>query len=874
MADRYRIERELGAGGMATVYLAEDLKHHRKVAIKVLHAELSAMLGPERFLKEIELTANLQHPHILPLFDSGSADGLLYYVMPYVDGETLRGRLERERQLPIADSIRIASEVADALEYAHKHGVIHRDIKPENILLHDGHVLVADFGIALAVQQAGGQRMTQTGLSLGTPQYMSPEQAMSERNIDARSDIYALGAVTYEMLAGEQPFTGPTAQAIVARVMTDNPRPLPEVRQTVTSRLDDAVATALQRLPADRFTSAAEFAAALSAPDTQQSARSASRATTSASRRLIVALCALSVIAIAAAVWGWVRAERRPTAATVSPWRTVLTFPDSVALLGGMALSPDGSALVYVASGPHGSQLWIRDATSLTATPIPGTDGGNAPAFSPDGRRIAFMLVGGTLNVIPRNGGTPIVVKDSLHFDFPPLWADDDHIVFAGDSGLIRVPVNGGKPQVVTTMDRARKETALYGGSVLPDGRSIVFMVVSGNLNPDAQQIGVSDPQTGRHTYLMPGIEVRYVAPGYLLVARVDSTIVAVPFDAAHRRITGRAVTVASGVRLHLRKSDVFTVAANGRLVYATGTSIQEAVTVARVKRDGSSTVVDPTWVGDFNAVAVSPDGSQVAVATGAPEDIHVRDMRSGALNSFASPYGARYPVFTTTGRAVVFTGLSGSGGYIYQSSIGTAAPPVELMHDRTGLVFDPAFSANGQTLFYARRSGTDDDIFAHSMDHPSAPNRPVVATPAFELSPQTSPDGRWLAYASGSDINSFDIYVRSVDPSRAERWQISHGGGKSPRWSRDGRQLFYLTRDSLVAVQVSSGPEFAVQSQHALFSTAGFDTDPRAAYDVLPGDAGFIMLKLGAAQKSTLRLVMLDDWRAALADSSTTVRK
>ncbi len=223
LADRYRIERELGSGGMATVYLAEDLKHHRKVAIKVLHAELSAILGPERFLKEIELTANLQHPHILPLFDSGSADGLLYYVMPYVDGETLRGRLSREKQLSIADAVRIATEVADALEYAHKRGVIHRDIKPENVLLHEGRALVADFGIALAVQQAGGSRMTQTGLSLGTPQYMSPEQAMGEREITARTDIYSLGVVTYEMLSGDPPFTGSTLQAIVAKVITEDP---------------------------------------------------------------------------------------------------------------------------------------------------------------------------------------------------------------------------------------------------------------------------------------------------------------------------------------------------------------------------------------------------------------------------------------------------------------------------------------------------------------------------------------------------------------------------------------------------------------------------------------------------------------------------
>src|SRR6185312_9727021 len=273
LSDRYHIERELGAGGMATVYLAEDLKHHRKVAIKVLHAELSALLGPERFLKEIELTASLQHPHILPLFDSGSTDGLLYYVMPYVSGETLRTRLDRERQLPVADALRIARETADALQYAHTCGVVHRDIKPENILLQNGHALVADFGIALAVEQAGGQRMTQTGLSLGTPQYMSPEQAMGEREIGARSDIYSLGAVTYEMLTGEPPFTGPSAQAIVAKVVTQDPAPIIPQRRSVPPAVEDAVLTALEKLPADRFDSAAEFAHAMSGTTTTGAVR-------------------------------------------------------------------------------------------------------------------------------------------------------------------------------------------------------------------------------------------------------------------------------------------------------------------------------------------------------------------------------------------------------------------------------------------------------------------------------------------------------------------------------------------------------------------------------------------------------------------------
>src|SRR5665213_3054828 len=220
LADRYAIERELGQGGMATVYLARDLKHDRHVAVKVLHPDLAAVVGAARFLAEIRTTANLQHPHILPLHDSGDADGYLFYVMPYVEGETLRTRLTRERQLPITDAVRIAREVASALDYAHRHNVVHRDIKPENILLHDGSALVADFGIALAISNAGGTRLTQTGLSLGTPQYMSPEQATGDKIIDGRTDVYSLGAVLYEMLAGEPPFTGPSSQAIVSRVLT------------------------------------------------------------------------------------------------------------------------------------------------------------------------------------------------------------------------------------------------------------------------------------------------------------------------------------------------------------------------------------------------------------------------------------------------------------------------------------------------------------------------------------------------------------------------------------------------------------------------------------------------------------------------------
>ncbi|MEP6731192.1 MAG: protein kinase [bacterium] len=263
LSDRYRVEREIGVGGMATVYLAEDLKHHRKVAVKVLRQELSAALGHERFLREISTTASLRHPHILPLYDSGEADGSIYYVMPFVDGESLRQRLDRERQLPIDDALRIAREVADALSYAHTKGVIHRDIKPDNILLEHGHAIVADFGIARAMTVVAGDRLTQTGMAIGTPKYMSPEQSFGDIDLDGRSDLYSLGCVLYEMLAGEPPYSGPTALAIIAKRMMEPVPRISIVRETVGPALESALIRTLAKAPADRFATANEFVEAL-----------------------------------------------------------------------------------------------------------------------------------------------------------------------------------------------------------------------------------------------------------------------------------------------------------------------------------------------------------------------------------------------------------------------------------------------------------------------------------------------------------------------------------------------------------------------------------------------------------------------------------
>ncbi|NIM48369.1 MAG: protein kinase, partial [Gemmatimonadales bacterium] len=273
LADSYAIERELGAGGMATVYLARDLKHDRLVAVKVFRPELAASMGVERFLREIQITAKLSHPHILPLYDSGEADGFLYYVMPYVEGESLHDLMAREKQLPIHDAIRITKEVAEALGQAHSYGLVHRDIKPQNILLSGGHAVVADFGISRAVSVAGGEKLTQTGMAVGTPAYMSPEQAAGDENLDGRSDLYSLGCVLYEMLVGQVPFTGPTPQSIMARHTMDTAPPPKIMRDTIPDDLEDVIYCALAKAPADRFRTATEFAEALEAVITGESPR-------------------------------------------------------------------------------------------------------------------------------------------------------------------------------------------------------------------------------------------------------------------------------------------------------------------------------------------------------------------------------------------------------------------------------------------------------------------------------------------------------------------------------------------------------------------------------------------------------------------------
>jgi hypothetical protein len=428
LADRYRLERELGAGGMATVYLAHDLKHERDVAIKVLHPDLGAALGAERFLAEIKITARLDHPHILTLIDSGAADGLLYYVLPYVRGETLRARLQRERQLDIEEAIAITRDIASALEYAHRQGVVHRDIKPENIIFLEGEPMLADFGIALAVKEAGGDRLTQTGLSLGTPQYMSPEQATGERALDARSDVYSLAAVLYEMLTGDPPVTGATAQAIIAKLMTERPTGIRVVRETVPEAVEAMVFKGLAKTPADRPASAAAFASGL---DTAMSA-SPVHGGRSAPKWAIAG--GASLVLVAAAIMMWVgRGAVDDGAGTVPPDLDPGQQVSFVGNVGKFALAPDDRTVAYFTPDQQRVELLDIDGggTQTLYTAPSGTVLEDLQ-WSADGSRLYLTVFprGNRIFSIPRLGGTP---REELQF--PNLISLNGHSVRALDEG-------------------------------------------------------------------------------------------------------------------------------------------------------------------------------------------------------------------------------------------------------------------------------------------------------------------------------------------------------------------------------------------------------------------------------------------------------
>ena len=795
LADRYRLERELGAGGMATVYLAHDLRHERDVAIKVLLPELAAALGGERFLAEIKTTARLSHPHILPLLDSGASDGFLYYVMPLVTGETLRSRLERERQLPIDDALRIAREVADALSAAHALGIIHRDIKPENILLQGGHALVADFGIALAVQSAGGARMTQTGLSLGTPQYMSPEQAMGERTLDARADVYALGAVTYEMLAGDPPFTGSSVQAIVARLLAERPTPIRTLRDTVSPAVEEEVLRALAKLPADRPATAQAFADALGAASAMSftHARVASPAAPPMSSSVAwmsgssgkVAFALLLGVALLEGVA--ILDSKRRAAAVTGPSMYDAALPDSAPMSpsatvgaigfgttgGNLSLAPDGSFLVYRVQRGDSAQLWYRSLVDASARPIPGTSGATRPRVSPDGRQVAF-LAGDRTMIVPIAGGEP---RRLMEGDQPVTlqWVSPTRLFAITGGGFKFTWVD---PEVGKIEDRSiGRFTRCVFGQWLADEEKLLC-----SFNETAVLV---DPKTGESWPLrtrtadgaagaaVSGASFQLVGPDHIIYVSLDGELRGARFD-SKSKLLGRSVALVKGVDRDAVGAASIDLAESGLLAFVPSSGVLDARLVTL--REGGAPAALPVERASFLRFDMSRDRRRLAAVVATPEgnELRVYDLRSGQRQTWLRAVNIKFPLWDRSGdRLVVHVETSDGAALLYGSPSSAVAPDTLMRGANTVEAFDALDFAADHILL--ARDGQTSTIYRIDLS-----KRPIVIDTVFTdaVYATVSPDGRHLAWHPSSGSGLFV----SEYPGRLEKQQVA-SIGLEPQW-------------------------------------------------------------------------------------------
>jgi len=875
LADRYRLERELGQGGMATVYLAEDLKHHRQVAIKVLRPELAAVLGADRFVQEITTTAQLQHPHILPLFDSGTADGFLYYVMPYVQGETLRAKLDREKQLGVDEAVKITREVADALDYAHRQGVVHRDIKPENILLHDGRPMVADFGIALAVSAAAGGRMTETGLSLGTPHYMSPEQATAEKEITARSDVYSLASVLYEMLSGQPPHLGGSAQQIIMKIIAEPVAAVTSLRKSVPANVAAALAQALEKLPADRFDSAKAFAEALGNPafTTAIAAAAGVRHTIPPSHRSTLFLAATAVIAIALAAWGWLRPAAGPPP-TERQWVS-LNPRSPTGMLPGLwtlttAIAPDGSAIVWSDSGTGYLPLMIKERSSPAGQPISGAVGDH-PFFSPDGQWIGFTNQRG-LHKIGRGGGAAVLLSDSTagggqNVFSTPVWLDDGSIVFSarGSARLFRVNGDGSGQRVV--LDRGR----LSGGAIirlsaLPDAQGVLVTACT-SAPCITGQVWLLDLARDTLVRLIDGASSAwYMSTGHVLFGRPDGNLFAQRLDLRRLALVGPPVAV-------LAVQAVFGVpvvafARDGSMLYAEGgpdAFASASMQIVAVDRDSDVTVVvDSVKVpGVGFGPRVSPDGRRLAhvQVTDEGPQVFIKRLPDGPISRLTLGGGGIRPVWDPTGQDVLYAGSRDSVFVaLRRRADGTASESVLATEPRG--VWEVAMSPDGRWLVFRTdnvREGRG-DILIRGLAGDTVV-RPLIASPAAESSPEISPDGRWLAYTS-DESGRAEVYVRPFPSVSDGRWLVSEAGGSEPLWSPDGRELFYRSADqNLVAVEVEASSAFRAVRSRRLFSVADFINDPAHTTYAIGRDGRTFYFGRMPTTPAAGRLVLIRNW-------------
>jgi eukaryotic-like serine/threonine-protein kinase len=855
----YELLAPVGAGGMGEVYRARDTRLDRTVAVKVLPAHLSSSAeSRQRFEREAKTISQLSHPHICALYDVGHQDGVEFLVMEYLEGETLSDRIQKG-PLAFDQVLRYGAEIADALDKAHRQGIVHRDLKPGNVMLTKSGVKLLDFGLAKVrpvgrrsgaslttmPTQAGGTDLTAEGTILGTFQYMAPEQ-LEGKEADARTDIFAFGCVLHEMATGQKAFSGSSQASLISAIMSSQPQPISKITPMTPRAFDRVVSTCLAKDPDARWQSAADVARQLewTEEDAGTSPSVAPISTRKRGRERLAWLVAAAAV-IAAVVTPFLR---RPSK-TEEVVRFTLSAPPGLQLGPAAALSPDGRRIAFTALDPSGkATLWLRSLDGLALRSFPGTENARFPFWSPDGRSIAFFS-NQRLRRVEADGGSPqTICKSGLGFG--GTWGRDGTILFSPifGAGISAVPAAGGAPVLATTLVATRGDSAHLWPVFLPDGRH--FVVIARNFDPDRSVIALGSlGSTETRPLFRTDSGAIYADPGYLLFAR-ESTLLAQKFDVEKLRIEGEATPLVERVRFFTPESALLASASsNGTLLYGLWNHQKRLASVDRKGRE-LGTLGE---IGDYEEVVLSPDGQRAVVtrrdpAQGQNLDLWILDAVSGVASRFTSdrtdelspswfPNGDRVNYITEHAGFYDFSAKSVSGG--------PEAVILKTNYDKTY----PEVSPDGQYLGFAssETGGFNDLAYLPLSGEPRA--KRVTSTTEFDETYLTfSPDSRWLAYQS-DESGQVEVYVRGFPSGAVHR--ISSSGGGMPAWRRDGKELFFLSRDGMLmsAAVREVDSHLETGSPQPLFELRLNDTllPFRRKYDVYPDGERFLVIRRAA---------------------------
>ena len=878
----YKVIEKIGQGGMGEVYRAEDTNLSREVAIKVLPEQFTQ--DPQRlarFEREAKLLASLNHPNIAAIHSFEQSHEIHFLVLELVPGETLAERVAKG-PLPVEEALEVCRQIAEGVEAAHEKGVIHRDLKPANVkVTPEGKVKILDFGLAKAFEAEPPvtdisqsptltEEMTRAGVILGTAAYMSPEQAKG-KPVDKRADIFAFGAVLYELLTGQKAFEGETITETLGAIIHKEPdwKALPA---TTPWRIQELLRRCLTKDAHDRLRDVAhvriEVKLALYEPATVLPIGVGGAAQPLRRRWMVtVGLILVGAVITGLAVWILVPQPTRPVARFVVGTSATEPFSPLVGTRD-IAISPDGSRIVYRSSAGRGAHVYLRPIDQLEGRRLFSAQNnfGN-PFFSPDGAWVVFSTVDdATWKKVSILGGPPVTLFTSG--SAPPRgasWGPDDTIILGRNvsgTGLFRGPAAGGDPEVLTTPDAEQGEINHWWPEILPGGDAVLFTIVKGQ-GAENMEIAVLDLETREQKVLIQGgSNPQYALTGHIIYG-VDGTLRAVPFNLDRLEVTAEPVPVLEGVMTDSSGAAEFSLSLDGSLVYSAGDPqsglVHSLVWVGRQGREEPVTAPPRA----YNYPRISPDGTRVALDVRDQEnDIWIWDLTRETLTRLTfDPGSDNYPVWTPDSQRVAFgSAREGMSNLFWKAADGTGS--VERLTESSNIQYAYSFSADGEALLFREtQPDTGEDLRILSLVEDRAV-KTLIATQFRERNAELSPDGNWMAYQSNASGQN-QIYVRPFPAVDQGQWMISTDSGTHPLWAPDGRELFYRSGAALMAVPIQTNPSFTPGTPEVLFEGDYFSGAGRT-YDVGPGGQRFLMIKAGAPSDESLsapELIIVENW-------------